>query len=177
MTSRLENRCSGKPLGEDGALSLPPRLLTDLSCEQGGSERNACERLRKISDAYQIFRVLDSHPLGVTPSSASRALGLRRSSDLERFLARHGLPRFEVLREWYCLYVLHKISRESSLQKWTESHGTSAPAYHRFLKMRFRLSWTELAKMNEDDVGGRVLTAWTLYGLSAQSSSRSKPSG
>ena len=128
--------------------------------------RNASEVLRQISDANRIFRVLDLHPLGVTPASASKALGLRQSIDLERCLARRGLPRFEVLREWYCLYALHKVSLESSLQKWAEIQGTSAPAYHRFLKMRFRLSWSELAKMNEDHVAGRVLTAWTLCGLS-----------
>lgn len=110
----------------------------------------------------QLFALLDSLDLRLSPRRCATLLGLKSKAELERELRIRRLPRFRLLRDWWYLLRIHERAQRSSLARLAASRGDYPFVLYRFVERTAGKGWREVSLLERDALREAALRAWTV---------------
>ena len=123
--------------------------------------------LARLVESYaELFALLDSIELRLSPQQCAPRLSLTSAGALERELKRRGLPRFRVLRDWYYVLRLHEQALgNASLSGLAAQRGDYASVLYRFVQRTTGRKWKHIAKLERSSMLALAMSAWRANGL------------
>jgi hypothetical protein len=114
-----------------------------------------------LDRASEILPCFADLRLDMRATVVATILGLERSDQLGRWLRRHKLPPFRLLRNWIYIVRLAEQNAEGiSLSGWALAQGRYPSMYYRLVVETTGLPWHIIRTLAPQDVVGLALRAW-----------------